>query len=1843
MAANPYIDQFRGELGDEYKDYSDHQLAQALHHQYQTETGETTSFESFAKDLDFTAFDESTDELRPTTGMTPATAGLEQTPDFSQKIGAQELETLQLPDDPWIDVLQKNVERLPERAKQLGGALMDITSPAIDPLFGKREEHEGVTRVASQKIWTEAEKKIRENQPQLKHGTAKYYASAIFNATADMSFAVAASAITKNPNIGLAVMTSQVFVDKKAQSLSEGKSEDRANLDAVFYSMTEGLTEKVPLGILTKEGGKWLSRTLKSMGAEGLQEVFAESAQIGYERGIWDEGEELSLGQMAQRLWDAGIIGMGTGGALAVITQPMTDSPEKALGREMLTMVEQVNLAVDDMDTATKFAPPQNNAQAVFQQAVKDTPQAKPVAQEDITEKAPEEVDQGATEDLSGLWAQYDDTGEIQTHMDLVDEVEAVIDDAESSEAVTDLSLAVSKYRQEQIEDEELGGRGDMDSAETAFNDALLTFIESKKIKQATEAAPIEKASRESIKEAVEEKPEVIASKEDIIEKTEPKEQLITEKEINGETRWFVDDTLYMTEKAAKKAAGIIEDPVIEEKPIPEAPKVAEPAKKTRKQEVSHDDGFVAGEFTDPNSKAVFETGKPVTFKYIHNTESSPNMGKTFQQDIDPAGRYLNAASERTKSEGTFETGNVEFKSPLVLMWNTTEKGGYDENSWKARLSKKYNGLTGKKLSQAIVNDGYDGIVTIDTQGRYNHASEIVDLTGFKAVKKPTTGKATAERKERIAKKKPKKRDDGTQASRTGDIQSVWAPGATYVPMLRGRAISDIEEEVAKVPDKPIRREHIIKKMERLFGVKIYKGRVKGKTRLGFFRASNSEIRTKLHNDLEVTAHEVTHWLDDRYKEFARAYKRKPFKQELLGISYDVDNIKEGFAEFGRLYMTQEHEAVLRAPLFYDKFVSIMESEGIRDNVDDIKDSMHQWYNQGALGRFRSKIGKDVEPIRQRIAAATDGFSDTAIASTFDALHGIKVAEADLLGTIGAADLSPYKSTRLVAGSRAVTKVVLERGTIAFNENGDVEYTGKGLRQVFEPVADIFEDTMMYFAARRASELMKQGREHHFEEAEIKAALKLAEENPIMKDVFDEYQAFNDRMMDFYQQSGLLSNDSRKAMEEMNKDYVPFFRIQEEITGDIVTRRTPFKRLTGGTANVDDIFDNITFGTATLIREALLNRAKQRTYSMLDNAKGGAKYAVKIPTDIKMTEIERVQVEDAFLKGLGLNAKDYRKAQKMHMSDPSIDQMLEMITGNLSDFVGFFTFGHAPQGNNIDSVMIDGKRVFYEVADPLFMKAMNSLGAKPMHLALRIGAGFKNTLTRGVTSMPDFQMVNLMRDSFNGFVLSEGGITPLISSLQGAYEKIIKDDAYWEFMANGGGYSSTVHGETQATRRHLEHLYNSHGIDYKTVLDTPQKMMDMWDEFTSAFEYGTRLAEYKAMRKKGATKQEAAFQGREISTDFAMRGYSDFLRVFTTTVPFLNARMQGLYKLEREAFEKGGKQARVGENAARLAMRGLGAITLPSLLLYLLNKDDERYTSLPEWVKDLHWVILIPGKEDAYLIPKPFENGAVFATIPERMLQLYIEKKGRRFEDSMFRILKDTFNLDPTPQIIKPLVETEATNRKFTGAPIIPEDLKGIEAWEQYRPYTAESMVALGKETGLSPMKMEHLVRGYFGTLGMYLLMGADGLINDQRDGEAPTKRLDQMPIVRRWIRQQPYRGTSYSDQFYKVAEETRKITKTFGKIRKEGRANDLNKYLGEGNRELLFGLDAAVSDFVGELSSINGAIRQARTDTNKKPDEKRKEIDNLLETRNKIFKAASEVLDLDEIKNLKRRVKDFE
>lgn len=1042
---------------------------------------------------------------------------------------------------------------------------------------------------------------------------------------------------------------------------------------------------------------------------------------------------------------------------------------------------------------------------------------------------------------------------------------------------------------------------------------------------------------------------------------------------------------------------------------------------------------------------------------------------------------------------------------------------------------------------------------------------------------------------------------------------------------------------VVKIPAEPVSRAQIIGILERRLGLRIYQGRVKGKTKLGFYRVGLGEIRTKKHNDIEVVSHEVSHWLDDRHPWISALYKK--FGSEMKGVSYDATKVNEGYAEFMRHWFTEDHKARTAAPGFYDAWMSALEDHpGLKSVVLEVQMAMHGWHLQGARSRLEDKIGSQ-DTLMDRWRRISNKMGDRILQSVFDGIRPFKEIERQVRGQMGKAAFSGYKSLRLARGAHGVMQAIMERGTIAWDDKGDLIFNGEGLKQVFDEVSHLMDETQLYFVARRGAELMSQRRENHLRPDEIKSGIEIGDQHPEVVRAFHKWRRFNDRMLAFYLQSGIVSAESLEKIREINQNYVPFNRIVDVYLGQHTLKRrsaAPFTRLKGGTENINDVYESIVGNTAHLVQMSLVNVGKSNFYKMLkeaDNQTAGL-YAVPIGKDVKPTFIQKEQVLKAAIEGMGLSMAWYRQAKTgMVGSDEEIAlvQYIETMARNLEPMVMFFETGMDPKGN-VDFYWNQGKKEFWEIGDPRLMEAIQQIGPRPHNLAVNILGGFANVLRRGVTLTPSFQASNFIRDSMNAFTLSKGATIPVVGATKALLERIYNDHHYWEYMLNGGGFASMAQAD---------------GINRDRVMDGKNKILDRLDQGLSAFEYAARISEFKTLRAKGWNARDAALAGREISTDFAMRGSADWIRVLTIATPFLNARLQGLYRNAREvASLEDGKIKFAGAQAFSYALRSLIAITIPSMVLYALNKDDERYSNIPDWIRDLSWIVFTgPGEDDYVMIPKPFETGMLWGTLPERMMEYYYTNDEAELADAMLWMMLSTFALDATPQIAQVWVDL-ARNKNFTGAPIIPAHLQGVDAPEQYRAWTSDALVAFAQKTGVgSPMIAEYIIRGHFGQWGTWALGMADMLVGDAANsGAEPTQDWRKNNILMsRFVQDGPLRRTHSEDHLYEMLDATQQVVNTVRII--TNRSPDrLEEYAGTPRAAILTALNEDLAGWARENRSIKNQIDLIRADATVNPatgepyytaDQKRDEIFDLRRQANELALGVYSAINPEEVQNL--------
>lgn len=878
---------------------------------------------------------------------------------------------------------------------------------------------------------------------------------------------------------------------------------------------------------------------------------------------------------------------------------------------------------------------------------------------------------------------------------------------------------------------------------------------------------------------------------------------------------------------------------------------------------------------------------------------------------------------------------------------------------------------------------------------------------------------------------------------RLNQVENSWAPGANYAPLIDDTH-APLTNDAPRA--KPITREEVLTPFMKALGVPIYEGRIKG-NKLGHYRLGLEEVRIKRKSDLEVAAHELAHLLDDRIPEIRKSWSEgknwEDIRSELKGVSYDQKNVKEGFAEFVRLYLTQPEEAAARAPIFTNWFDNFTSRHKYGPAILQAREGMTSWFEQSAIDRARSKIG-----LRKPINEALDGIWDKLRQSVADDLHGVYRMERDLhAGKIDAG--GAYETARLTRASHSIADGAIRYGYPVRKANGAFEYRGKGLEEILKPVSAKLDDALMYFVGRSAQELMMQGREHLFTKGEIKAMVDL--ETPETRKAFAEYQVWNRGVLDFAEAHGVINPAARALWQRQS--YLPFWRVEQPgyFKGGKPGDWSGIKALTGGTDNLRDILSNITGNASMLIDKAVKNEARQKIAN-LAGGKGGGRFMIKIPPESRPVKIDAQQVADAVIKAMGIDLANPNKA-----AQKTIAKIREQVGTGAFDFM---MPNQPPGGRNVVAVLRSGKPVWYEVADPILFRALTSIDRPPQPWIVKWLGLPKRIGQMTVTLTPDFMIRNIARDTVMGSVMSREGFRPIVDSLEGMRLRLKTDPLYKEYIANGGGLSS-IYLDESALKSKLERFYSRQGIDYKTVLDSPSKLLHGIESIADAFEMSTRLGEYKRAIERGERPRHAAYLGRDISTDFAMKGDSQALGFMYDTCMFLRPAVLSIDRLARGLAHD--------PNRGTIATKA-GMIALFSMGLYLLNKDDLRYTDLPDWDRDSYWHFFVG--DNHFRMPKTWEIGAL-GSIAERTLERVASQDPKGLGKDLSRILSATFGLNLTPQIIAPLKEQMTNRNGFTGSPIETPGMDNVQPFLRAKPTTSETMKAVGMATRNLPEELQ--------------------------------------------------------------------------------------------------------------------------------------------------------------------------
>jgi len=757
------------------------------------------------------------------------------------------------------------------------------------------------------------------------------------------------------------------------------------------------------------------------------------------------------------------------------------------------------------------------------------------------------------------------------------------------------------------------------------------------------------------------------------------------------------------------------------------------------------------------------------------------------------------------------------------------------------------------------------------------------------------------------------------------------------------------------------------------------------------------------------------------------------------------------------------------------------------------------------------------------------------------------------------------------------------------NDDGalNIKQNTKGFIKALEPVGTEVDNFMIWVALNREEQLRKEGKTPSVPDDLLnqkdelsKGQLNGQQRIKVYNDVLQDMNSINRSVLQIALDTGLID---KNGFEKFSKDiyYVPFYKEMEDKDIDApsiasgLTSQYFSKQLKGGERPFGDLVENTLRNWNHILSAAMKNQAAVSTL---------------------------------------------QAAQSVVLGDTPVVEPTKEKTGSVK-------------------VMIDGQAKYFKVNDPLLLESISAIGyLGPKNMFVDVMRGFKNLLQLGVTVSPVFKVNNLIRDSWQSMALSGGGLgsNPFTNVLNGVSIFNEKKETYIGALAGGAIFNFGTAYEGDQSKL-IKRLIDK-GVGRDTILDSGERiknglrfLLDKYQDWGNASESANRLTLYKNLRDKKMSHLEASYYARDL-LDFSKQGSWPAFRYLTQIVPFLNARIQGLYKLGRDGViptsrvlynvstgkEITGSDKQKAEAFGYVAM----ATMLASMALYLAFKDDEEFQKRDEWDRDNFWWFKLPGIDVAYRIPKPFEIGAL-GTLSERILEQMVdqEAEGKQFKAAISRAIFDTFAMNPTPQMFKPLLDLYANKSTFTGAPIETAGLERLSKQERMTDQTSPLAIALGgvssilsstvlpKAAELSPVQVDYAIKGYFGWLGGAASTISTYAVMPFREGEYPdAKWIDRASLG--LARDLPANQAKYVTSFYENAKE---INQAFADMRHYAEVGDAAKV-----EEIISekGDKIALAKFYDKtsknMSEIRKQIRVIMADTTMSGADKREEIDRM-------------------------------
>ena len=681
--------------------------------------------------------------------------------------------------------------------------------------------------------------------------------------------------------------------------------------------------------------------------------------------------------------------------------------------------------------------------------------------------------------------------------------------------------------------------------------------------------------------------------------------------------------------------------------------------------------------------------------------------------------------------------------------------------------------------------------------------------------------------------------------------------------------------------------------------------------------------------------------------------------------------------------------------------------------------------------------------------------------------------------------------------------------------------------------------------SEKAQRMKEEFKYIHLDDAEIAAGMKFFQIHPELNEVVKTWNRIRDNAADVLVESGLWSRGDAEFLLS-NADYVPFYREDQLEQGQ---------------------------GPKEFIR-GLKVQAKERKLKGSD----------KPVNDIFDNQVRWVQYS--------IN-RAVRNRSAIALADTAVSVGAAKQVQSSKD------------GANVTRIWRDGKEEFYDMADPMFMEAFNGLEAVVIP-SWKWASTLANTLRQSVVMYPLFSVAQVPQDSFAAMFSS--GLKP-------QYALRIPILAVKEFIQTLRGKSKSheelknigavgVRDFTSAMVREDAEIFSG----LKAPPGLLGKLKYGLNHIAMAADNAVRQAVFEAAEAQGLSKAEAFEKAFEVF-NVRRKGSSKTMALASQLIPFFNAYLAAQNVAYKTITGRGiSPEDRV--NALQTLTATTASVMTLSLLYAMLNGDDDDYLKKPAVQRDR--LLMIPGtggmsiplRSDLFTMPK---------IITEHMYLLMTDKgyeDGRKFRESITNALGNSL-LGPTavPQAIKPIVEVAINHDFFQGRPLVGTYQKKLETERQFTDSTSEMAKFIGSSGLISPIAVDHLIRGMFGSVGGLTLYMTSAMLDSNPEAPRPSLSLQDaiatLPGMSGFVAK-TYENSLKRD-FYSLKEEVDRSVNTFNDLKKRS-PEEIPEFLAKQENMQRLGLQKSVNKVADNLSKIRDSISRI-TNANMPADEKQRQI----------------------------------